>query len=796
MRSRLITDPHDPDGLPDATWAEFHPNFFPPASYGAGDRFGSASPLIEATPTIPAEAVAAENAQNSPGSVVAVTSGSGITINLLFDAAAMAAPQSFRTGIEQAAALLSAAISDKITVNVKIDYSGTGGGAAAGPDQGLYESYSSVKADLVNNATPGDTTFNALPSGSSIQGQTNVAVWNAQLKLWGLLGANDTTTDDGSATFATDINPNLLVGVALHELTHALGRVPFGTAPDIFDLFRFTSAGARLFSSGNTAPAAYFSVDGGNTKIADYGLKSDPSDFLNPGPTFLGAPYSSLTPDDPFNEIYDSNTLQQLTAIDLKQLDALGYHTAPTDTQAPTLINDNALSIQAGTTQTITSSQLSATDNVSSAAQLHFTVTTAPADGTLLLNGLATSSFTQDDINNGRVSYHETVAGAAEDNFLFTVTDAAGNVTGTDSLQFNIAAHAAANALDFNGDGNADLLFVNNTTNGVAVWLMNGTQVTANPQVGVLPAGWHNAATGDFNGDGKTDLLMLNDITHGVAVWEMNGTQVIANQTIGTINAPGGWSFAGTGDFNGDGMTDLLFINATTNGVGIWQMNGTQVTANPQVGILPTGWHFAATGDFNGDGKTDLLMLNDTTHDVTVWEMNGTQILASQSVGTINASGGWHFAATGDFNGDGKTDLLFLNSTTNGVAVWEMNGTQVMANPQIGTINASGGWHFADTGDFNGDGKTDLLFLNNSTNGVAVWQMDGTQVTANPQVGTVPAGFSYFGSGDFNGDGKTDLLFQNATTHALTVWEMNGTQVALNQQIGTVNAAADWHLIA
>ena len=67
-----------------------------------------------------------------------------------------------------------------------------------------------------------------LPSGSSIQGQSNVAVWDAQLKLWGVLGANDTTTDDGSATFATDINSNLLVGVALHELTHAMGRVPYG----------------------------------------------------------------------------------------------------------------------------------------------------------------------------------------------------------------------------------------------------------------------------------------------------------------------------------------------------------------------------------------------------------------------------------------------------------------------------------------------------------------------------------------------------------------------------------------
>src|SRR5439155_27057889 len=136
----------------------------------------------------------------------------------------------------------------------KIAYSGTGGGAAAGPDHGVYQSYSSIRADVVNNASPGDTAFNALTSGSIVQGQSNVAVWNAQLKLWGLLGANDTTTDDGSATFATDINPNLLVGVALHELTHALGRIPFGSQPHIFDFYRFTGVGTRLFSGSQTAP--------------------------------------------------------------------------------------------------------------------------------------------------------------------------------------------------------------------------------------------------------------------------------------------------------------------------------------------------------------------------------------------------------------------------------------------------------------------------------------------------------------------------------------------------------------
>jgi 20S proteasome alpha/beta subunit len=246
----------------------------------------------------------------------------GIIINLLFDAAAMAAPASFRAGIQQAASILTGAISDHITVNIKIDYSGTGGGASAGPDNGLYQSYSSVRANLISHATPGDTTFNALSSGSSIQGQSNVAVWNAQLKLWGVIGANDTSTDDGSATFATDINPNLLVGVALHELTHAMGRVPYGTpyssSPDIFDLFRFTSPGTRLIDGGNTAAAAYFSVDGGNTKLADYGRNSDPSDFLNSG---------VQGPNDPFNEYYTGSTIQSLSAADLKQLDALGFHT-------------------------------------------------------------------------------------------------------------------------------------------------------------------------------------------------------------------------------------------------------------------------------------------------------------------------------------------------------------------------------------------------------------------------------------------------------------------------------------
>ncbi|SHL52954.1 Tryptophan-rich Synechocystis species C-terminal domain-containing protein [Bradyrhizobium lablabi] len=329
MRSRFVTDPHDPsDGLLDSAWDQIYVSFSTPSADGGWHRSASAPVAIPPT-ALTNEAIQAQSAQSGTFTLAAATSG-GITINLLFDSAAMAAPASFRAGIQQAASILTAAISDKITVNIQIDYSGTGGGAAAGPDNGLYESYSSVRAALINNATPGDTVFNTLPGGSSFQGQSSVAVWNAQLKLFGLLGANDTTTDDGSATFATDISPNLLVGVALHELTHAMGRVPYGPVPgvpqaegpqpDIFDFFRFTSAGARLIEGGATAPAAYFSVDGGNTKLADYGQISDASDFLNSGVQGYN---------DPFNEFYTGSTTQTLTNADKEQLDALGFHTAP-----------------------------------------------------------------------------------------------------------------------------------------------------------------------------------------------------------------------------------------------------------------------------------------------------------------------------------------------------------------------------------------------------------------------------------------------------------------------------------
>ncbi len=105
-----------------------------------------------------------------------------------------------------------------------------------------------------------------------------------------------------------------------------MGRVPEGPQPDILDFYRFTSPGARLFSDAIPAPAAYFSIDGGVKAIADYGVHSDPSDFLDTYDT----PPSKLTPEDPFDEYYDAKTKQTLTSVDIDQLRVLGFNVSTT----------------------------------------------------------------------------------------------------------------------------------------------------------------------------------------------------------------------------------------------------------------------------------------------------------------------------------------------------------------------------------------------------------------------------------------------------------------------------------
>ncbi len=96
------------------------------------------------------------------------------------------------------------------------------------------------------------------------------------------------------------------------------------------------------------------------------------------------------------------------------------------------------------------------------------------------------------------------------------------------------------------------------------------------------------AGTGDSNGDGKSDILWRDTTSGTVAIWLMNGAQVTGAAGVGSAAFPL-WSISETGDFNGDGKSDILWHDGNGN-VAIWFMNGTQVAQAAGVATVPTVW--------------------------------------------------------------------------------------------------------------------------------------------------------------------------------------------------------------
>ena len=132
----------------------------------------------------------------------------------------------------------------------------------------------------------------------------------------------------------------------------------------------------------------------------------------------------------------------------------------------------------------------------------------------------------------------------------------------------------------------------------------------------------------------------------------------------------------GTGDFNDDGHSDILWQNASGQ-AAIWEMNGTNVISETAVGANPgPSWKVIGTGDFNDDGHSDILWQR-TNGQAAIWEMNGTNVISETAVGA-NPGPRWKVIGTGDFNGDGHSDILWQR-TSGQAAIWEMNGTNVQS---------------------------------------------------------------------------------------------------------------------
>ena len=173
------------------------------------------------------------------------------------------------------------------------------------------------------------------------------------------------------------------------------------------------------------------------------------------------------------------------------------------------------------------------------------------------------------------------------------------------------------------------------------------------------------------------------------------------------------------------------------------------IEANVSIYTGGTDWIPVNIADFNGDGKKDIVWRNATTGDYQIWLMDGEVMIGS----TTYSAAGWDIAGFADFNGDGKSDIVWRNTATGDCRdlADEWNHHHWRRQLQLGGLGSG------RTGGPRGDGKTDILWRNTTTGDCGLWLMDGVGIIGGATYGA--AGWEVAGVGDFNGDGKSDLLY-------------------------------------
>jgi len=248
-------------------------------------------------------------------------------------------------------------------------------------------------------------------------------------------------------------------------------------------------------------------------------------------------------------------------------------------------------------------------------------------------------------------------------------------------------------------------------------------------------------------------------------------------------------------DFSGDGRSDILWRNSASGENYLYPMDGTTIL--PAEGYLRTvadqNWQVAVVGDFDGDGKADILWRNAATGENYAYFMDGLAIVNEGYLRTV-ADLTWQVAGVGDFDGDGKIDILWRNASTGENYVYFMNGLSIANEGSLRTVPTP--WQVAGAGDFDGDGKADILWRNASTGENYMYLMNGLSITNEGYVRTVPVlAWEIKGVGDLDGDGRADIVWRNAASGENYAYLMQGTNIAGEGYLRTV-ADLNWQIVA
>jgi len=353
-------------------------------------------------------------------------------------------------------------------------------------------------------------------------------------------------------------------------------------------------------------------------------------------------------------------------------------------------------------------------------------------------------------------------------------------VDGCSTTSFKVSSSLAIEAqpvaisvADFNSDGHLDLVALSNTSSQLEILYGRGGAEGFGPPnsipVGVAPA---YVDAGDFNGDSKPDLLITSNGSFSILLNNGSGGFISQN----AVSLAGNPYRPVISDLNNDGKLDLLFgLSASPGGNGkviILLGDGTGGFAqSPSSPLTANGSSVSSilVGDFNEDGKRDLVLASSLTGvDIFIGNGDGSFMNALNSPANTFFSGPF---VAGDFNGDGHLDLVdnsFESSFSGSLYVMLGNGAGKFAMPT--KLSTRTGTDYLNSRDFDNDGKPDLALTGSS--GVDIMLGDGIGGFNAPKTYAIGNGTTAPVFGDFNEDGKIDIAVgqgPNATTFSIQI---------------------------
>ena len=178
------------------------------------------------------------------------------------------------------------------------------------------------------------------------------------------------------------------------------------------------------------------------------------------------------------------------------------------------------------------------------------------------------------------------------------------------------------------------------------------------------------------------------------------------------------------GDHDGDGRSDLLW-GYTTGHMALSVMNTTDVLRTELLEVNGGGWRFATTGDFNGDGKADVLQQHAQDGRARMVFVDGNIVVSTHEIPEARGST-LRAMASGDFNKDGRDDVLWYKASSGKFHVTLMNGPLVLSDTELrGISDPDGVLKVGGVGDFDGDGTDDIIWNNAQSGDVVVTLVDG-----------------------------------------------------------------------